>query len=91
MAFLTTIFNNSDEDHWEKFKRVHKYLNGTSHLKVMLTVESLSLITSSVMVLENYFSAKLFYVEVLLFVIVYFAIIAFLLVILAFVFSICLS
>lgn len=42
VAFLTTRVKSPDEDDWGKLKRVLKYLNGTKHLKLTLTVDSLS-------------------------------------------------
>jgi hypothetical protein len=33
-----------DEDDWGKLKRVLKYLNGTKHLKLTLSVEDLGLL-----------------------------------------------
>ena len=44
MAFLTTSVKKPDQDDWVKLKRVLKYLNGTKHMKLKLTVENLSLI-----------------------------------------------
>ena len=44
MAFLTTRVKKPDQDDWGKLKRVLKYLNGTKHMKLKLTVENLSII-----------------------------------------------
>jgi hypothetical protein len=44
VAFLTTWMKAQDEDDWGKLKRVLKYLNGTKHLKLMLSVEKLGLL-----------------------------------------------
>ena len=44
MAFLTTRVKKPDQDDWGKLKRVLKYLNGTKHMKLKLTVENLTLI-----------------------------------------------
>ena len=45
VAFLTTRVKQPSEDDWGKLKRVLKYLNGTRHLHLTLTVDSLSSIT----------------------------------------------
>jgi len=42
VAFLSTRVKNPGEDDWGKLKRVLKYLNGTRHLRLTLTVDSLS-------------------------------------------------
>lgn len=42
VAFLTTRVKSPGEDDWGKLKRVLKYLNGTQHLHLTLTVDSLS-------------------------------------------------
>ena len=42
VAFLMTRVKNPGEDDWGKLKRVLKYLNGTRHLHLKLTVDSLS-------------------------------------------------
>ena len=42
VAFLTTRVKQPGEDDWGKLKRVLKYLNGTRHLHLTLTVDSLS-------------------------------------------------
>jgi hypothetical protein len=42
MAFLTTRVTSPGEDDWGKLKRVLKYLNGTRHLHLTLSVDSLS-------------------------------------------------
>ncbi len=44
MAFLTTWVKATDEDDWGKLKRVLKYLSGTKHLKLTLSVEDLGLL-----------------------------------------------
>ena len=44
VAFLTTRVKKPDQDDWGKLKRVLKYLNGTKHMKLKLTVENLSII-----------------------------------------------
>jgi hypothetical protein len=44
VVFLTTRVKPPDEDDWGKLKRVLKYLNGTKHLKLTLTVENLRLL-----------------------------------------------
>lgn len=36
VAFLTMMVKSSDEDHWEKVKRVLKYLNGAMELGLTL-------------------------------------------------------
>ena len=40
VAFLTTRVKKPDQDDWGKLKRVLKYLNGTKHMKLKLTVET---------------------------------------------------
>jgi hypothetical protein len=45
VAFLTTQVKTPDEDDWGKLKQVLKYLNGTKHLKLNLTVDDLGLLT----------------------------------------------
>ena len=42
VAFLTTRVKSPGEDDWGKLKRVLKYLNGTRHLHLTLSVDSLS-------------------------------------------------
>jgi hypothetical protein len=42
VGFLTTRVKSPDEDDWGKLKRVLKYLNGTKHLKLTLSADSLS-------------------------------------------------
>jgi hypothetical protein len=42
VAFLTTRVKKPDEDDWGKLKRLLKYLKGTKHLKLTLSVDSLS-------------------------------------------------
>ena len=44
MVFLTTRVKKPDQDDWGKLKRVLKYLNGTKHMKLKLTVENLTII-----------------------------------------------
>jgi hypothetical protein len=44
VAFLTTRVKEPDEDDWKKLVRVLKYLNGTRHMKLTLTVDSLNII-----------------------------------------------
>ena len=44
VAFLTTRVKKPDEDDWGKLKRVLKYLKGTLHMKLRLTVENLGII-----------------------------------------------
>ena len=44
VAFLTRRVKKPDQDDWGESKRVLKYLNGTKHMKLKLTVENLSLI-----------------------------------------------
>ena len=41
VAFLTTRVQKPDEDDWGKLKRVLKYLNGTRHMKLRLTVDDM--------------------------------------------------
>ena len=44
VAFLTMIGKQYNEDGWGKLKGLLKYLNGTKHMKLKLTVENMSLI-----------------------------------------------
>jgi hypothetical protein len=44
VAFLTTRVKSPDGDDWGKLKRVLKYLNGTTYLKLQLTVESMGML-----------------------------------------------
>jgi hypothetical protein len=44
VAFLTTRVKKPDEDDWGKLKRLLKYLKGTKHMKLTLSVDSLSTI-----------------------------------------------
>ena len=44
VAFLTTRVKRPDEDDWGKLKRVLKYLKGTKHLKLTLSVDDLRLL-----------------------------------------------
>jgi hypothetical protein len=53
VAFLTTRVKSPDEDDWEKLKRVLKYLNGTKHLKLRLSVENLGMLKLYVDGLHN--------------------------------------
>jgi len=41
VAFLTTRVRKPDEDDWGKLKRVLKYLKGTMHMKLRLTVDNM--------------------------------------------------
>ncbi len=43
-AFLTTRVKEPDKDDWGKLRRVLKYLNGTKHLKLKLSVENLGML-----------------------------------------------
>jgi hypothetical protein len=44
IAFLSTRVESPDEDNWGKLKHVLKYLNGTKHLKLKLSMEDLGLL-----------------------------------------------
>jgi hypothetical protein len=44
VAFLTTRVKRPDEDDWGKLKRVLKYLKGTRHMKLTLSVDDISTI-----------------------------------------------
>ena len=44
VSFLTTRVKKPDEDDWGKLKRVLKYLKGTLHMKLTITVDDLSII-----------------------------------------------
>ena len=44
VAFLTTRVKKPDEDDWGKLRRVLKYLKGTKHMKLTLSVDSLFMI-----------------------------------------------
>lgn len=44
MSFLTTRVKNSDEDNWGKLCRVLKYVKGTRHMKLTLSVDNLNVI-----------------------------------------------
>eukprot|EP00956_Cyclotella_meneghiniana_P026461 scaffold57247_cov37-Cyclotella_meneghiniana.AAC.7 len=44
VAFLTTRVKRPDEDDWGKLKRVLKYLKGTLHMKLVLSVDELGII-----------------------------------------------
>ncbi len=41
VAFLTTLVRAPDKDDWGKLKRVLKHLNGTSELKLKLSMDNL--------------------------------------------------
>eukprot|EP00804_Cyclotella_cryptica_P015947 CCRYP_019194-RD/>CCRYP_019194-RD protein AED:0.15 eAED:0.15 QI:0/-1/0/1/-1/1/1/0/395 len=44
VAFLTTRVKKPDEDDWGKVKRVLKYLKGTNHMRLTLSVDDMSVI-----------------------------------------------
>ena len=44
ISFLTKRVKNPDEDDWGKLKRVLKYLKGTLHMKLVLTVDNMTTI-----------------------------------------------
>jgi hypothetical protein len=44
VSFLTTRVKRPDEDDWGKLKRVLKYLKGTRHMKLTLSVDDVSII-----------------------------------------------
>ena len=44
ISFLTTCVKQPDEDDWGKLKRVLNYLNGTRHMKLTLSVDSMNTI-----------------------------------------------
>ena len=44
VSFLTTRVKHPDEDDWAKLKRCLKYLKGTLHMKLTLTVDNLNVI-----------------------------------------------
>jgi hypothetical protein len=44
VAFLTTRVKKPDEDDWGKLKRIMKYLKGTMHMKLTLSVQDMSTI-----------------------------------------------
>jgi hypothetical protein len=44
VTFLTTRVKKPDKDDWAKLKRVLKYLNGTSYLKLKLNIDSLTML-----------------------------------------------
>ena len=44
VAFLTTRVKKPDVDDWGKLRRVLKYLKGTKHMKLTLTIDDLSMI-----------------------------------------------
>ena len=43
--FLTKRVREPDEDDWGKFKRVLKYLKGTRHMKLTLTVDNMNTVS----------------------------------------------
>ena len=45
IAFLTKRVREPDEDDWGKFKRVLKYLKGTRHMKLNLTVDNMNTVS----------------------------------------------
>ena len=45
VSFLTKRVRSPDEDDWKKLKRGLMYLKGTMHMKLNITVDSLSTIT----------------------------------------------
>ena len=44
LDFLTTLVKCPDEDNWGKLQHVLKYQKGTKHMKLTLSVDSLSII-----------------------------------------------
>eukprot|EP00804_Cyclotella_cryptica_P007868 CCRYP_001430-RB/>CCRYP_001430-RB protein AED:0.37 eAED:0.34 QI:0/0/0/1/0.25/0/5/0/757 len=44
VSFLTTRVKKPDEDDWGKLKRVLKYLQGTMHMKLKLSVENMGMV-----------------------------------------------
>ena len=44
LSFITTILKRMYEDDWGKLKRVLKYLKGTKHMKLILRLDSLSVV-----------------------------------------------
>ena len=42
--FLTTIFKKPDAENWGKLRRVLRYLNGTLHMKLTLSVYNMSIV-----------------------------------------------
>ena len=44
VAFLTTRVKNHDADNWGKLRRVLRYLNGTLHMKLTLSVDNMSIV-----------------------------------------------
>jgi hypothetical protein len=44
VSFLTTRVKQSDEDHWEKLKRLLKYIHGTIYMPLILRADSLIVI-----------------------------------------------
>ena len=45
IAFLTKRVREPDEDDWGKLKRVLKYLKGTRHIKLTLTVDNMNTVS----------------------------------------------
>ena len=45
IAFLTKRVRDPDEDDWQKLKRVLKYLKGTRHMKLTLTVDNMNTVS----------------------------------------------
>jgi hypothetical protein len=44
VAFLTTRVKKPDEDDWGKLKRILKYLKGTRHMRLRLSIDALGVI-----------------------------------------------
>ena len=44
VVLLTTSVKKPDEDDWGKLRRVLRYLNGTSHIKLTLSVDNMSIV-----------------------------------------------
>ena len=44
LAFLTIRVKNPDEYYWRKLRRVLRYLNGTFHMKLTLSVDNMSIL-----------------------------------------------
>jgi hypothetical protein len=44
VAFLTTRVKKPDEDDWGKLKRILKYLKGTRHMRLQLSIDALGVI-----------------------------------------------
>ena len=47
VSFLTMRVKKPDEDDWGKLKRALKFLNGTTRLKLTLTIKSMGVINGS--------------------------------------------